>query len=47
MSNELLICAVAVGVLALFVTVFAAGIYYASKELAKLTTDIVRAWTND
>jgi hypothetical protein len=47
MSNALILWAVFVGVLALGTTIYAAGVYYASKELSKLTSDILRAWTND
>lgn len=47
MSNELIFWAVAVAVLVLGTTIYAAGVYYASKELSKLTSDILRAWTND
>lgn len=45
--TETIILAVAVGGLALIATVLGACVYGASKELSKLTTDIVRAWTDD
>lgn len=47
MSNELLIRVVA-GVVALMgIAILAACFYYASKELSKLTSDVLRGWTDD
>ena len=45
--SETVMIAVAAGVVAITATVFGACVYYASKELSKLTSDIVRTWTND
>ena len=47
MSNELILYASAVAVLALAGLVYAAGLYYDSKELSKLTSDVLRGWTDD
>ena len=47
MSNELIFYAVAVAVLTLGLSMLAACLYYASKELSKLTSDVLRGWTDD
>lgn len=47
MSSDIITLAVAAGVIAIVATVFGVCVYYASKELGKLTSDIVRAWTDD
>jgi hypothetical protein len=47
MSSELILYASAVAVLALAGLVYTAGLYYASKELSKLTSDVLRGWTDD
>ena len=47
MSNELIFYAVAVAVLILGLTMLAACFFYASKELSKLTEDVLKGWTDD
>jgi hypothetical protein len=47
MSNELFIRAVACVVAVLGIAMLGACFYYASKELSKLTSDVLRGWTDD